>query len=202
MALEASINLHSPKLNSQFKIKARSEDPMQRMMAIYALGRYSVTENLDEILQALEDPSPRVRQVAIEAFQNLGAQAEDFLPHFLPRLIDEDKDVRIALVDLLGQIGTPAVMPHLVSALADENDWVKIRAIEALGVHKLADAVPYLTQLFETANPMVSYKIIEALGMIGGNVAFSVLLGLMNSEDPEIQHAAAEAVAAIQAEQE
>ena len=202
MALEASINLHSPKLNSQFKIRARSEDPMQRMMAIYALGRYSVTENLDEILQALEDISPRVRQVAIEAFQNLGPQAEDFLPHFLPRLIDEDKDVRIALVDLLGQIGTPAVMPHLVSALADENDWVKIRAIEALGVHKLAGAVPYLTQLFETANPMVSYKIIEALGMIGGNVAFSVLLGLMNSEDPEIQHAAAEAVAAIQAEQE
>lgn len=202
MALEACINLHSPKLNILFKQRARSEDPMQRMMAIYALGRYSVTENLDEITQALEDSSPRVRQVAIEAFQNLGPQAEDFLPSLLPRLLDEDKDVRIALVDLLGQIGTASVMPHIISALADENDWVKIRAIEALGVHKIVDAVPYLAQMFETENPMVSFKIIEALGMIGGNMAFSVLLSLMDNEDPEIQHATAEAVAAIQAEQE
>ncbi len=49
----------------------------------------------------------------------------------MPRLYDEDKDVRLALVDLLGQIGTSAVMPHLISALRDENEWVRIRAIEA-----------------------------------------------------------------------
>lgn len=202
MALEACINLHSPKLNARFKERVLSDDPMQRMMAVYALGRYSVTENLEEITRALEDPSPRVRQVAVEAFQNIGPQAEAYLPSLMTRLIDEDKDVRVALVDLLGQIGTPAVMPHIISALADDNDWVRIRAIEALGVHKIAEAVPTLAQMLENASPMVTFKIIEALGMIGGNVAFTVLLGMMDNEDQEIQHAAAEAVAAIQAEQE
>ena len=202
MALEACINLHSPKLNQLFRERAQSEDPVQRMMAIYALGRYSITENLDAITAALEDASPRTRQVAVEAFLNLGPQAEEYLPSLLPRLADEDKDVRLAVVDLLGQIGTPAVLPHILEALGDENEWVRIRAIEALGMHRIADAVPLLAQMLETSSPMVTLKIIEALGKIGGNVAFSVLLGMMDHEDTEIQHAAAEAVATIQAEQE
>ena len=135
-------------------------------------------------------------------FLNMGGAAERYLPRLLPRLFDEDKDVRVALVDLLGQIGTSAVMPHLVTALRDENEWVRIRAIEALGVNKNTEAVPTLAQMLEHASPMVAFKIIEALGRIGGNVAFSVLLGMMDHEDPEIQHAAADAVSAIQAEQE
>ncbi|WP_297671496.1 HEAT repeat domain-containing protein [uncultured Desulfovibrio sp.] len=202
MALEACINLHSANLNKRFKERARSEDPMQRMMAVYALGRYSVTENLEEISAALDDESPRTRQVAVDAFQNLGPQAEEYLPRLLPRLNDENKDVRLAVVELLGQMDSPAVLPHILEALHDENEWVRIRAVEALGTHKVTDAVPQLAELFEGASPMVAQKIIEALGNIGGNVAFSVLLGMMDHEDPDIQHAAADAVAAIQAEQE
>lgn len=202
MALEACINLHSPALNEKFKERAKSDDNIQRMMAIYALGRYDVTENIAEISDALEDPDPAIRRVAVEAFVNMGGGAERYLPRLLPRLFDEDKDVRLALVDLLGQIGTSSVMPHLITALRDENEWVRIRAIEALGVNRNADAVPTLANMLDSASPMIGFRIIEALGRIGGNMAFSVLLGLTDNEDPEIQHAAADAVAAIQAEQE
>lgn len=202
MALEACINLHSPNLNNKFRERAGSHDPMQRTMAIYALGRYGVVENLNEITSALTDTEPRTRQVAVEAFQNLGEQAEEHLSLLLPRLKDEDKDVRLAVIELLGRLGTPAVLPHIYAALSDENEWVRIRAVEALGLHKIVDAVPQLAQLLEGSSPMVALKIIEALGRIGGNVAFSVLLSLMNHEDPELQHAAAEAAAMIQAEQE
>jgi HEAT repeat protein len=112
------------------------------MMAVYALGRYSITENLAEITAALDDEYPRTRQVAVEAFLNLGEQAEECLPLLLPRLADEDKDVRLAVVDLLGQIGSPTVLPYILNALNDENEWVRIRAIDALGMHRVADAVP------------------------------------------------------------
>lgn len=202
MALEACINLHSPMLNERFKQRAHSDDVMQRMMAIYALGRYGVTENIAEISDALEDADPAIRRVAVEAFLNMGSAAERYLPRLLPRLSDEDKDVRVALVDLLGQIGTSAVMPHLITALRDENDWVRIRAIEALGVNKNHEAVPTLADMLEHSDPMVVFRIIEALGRIGGNIAFGILLGMTDHEDPEIQRAAADAVAAIQAEQE
>ena len=202
MALEACINLHSPTLNERFKERLHTGDTVQRMMAVYALGRYSVPENLQEITESLEDEDASVRRVAIEAFLNLGGSAERYLPRLLPLLKDPDKDVRVAEVDLLGQIGTPAVIPHLISALEDDNDWVRIRAIEALGENKIVESVPILAQLLEHATPMVAFKVIEALGNIGGNVAFNVLLGMMDHEDPEIQHAEADAVAAIQAKQE
>ena len=202
MALEACINLHSTSLNERFKELYSEADPQIRMMAVYALGRYDLVANIQEISSALEDESPLVRRVAVEAFINVGGNAERYLPRLLPRMYDHDKDVRVALVDVLGHIGTSTVMPHLLNALRDENDRVRIRAIEALGLCKNADAVPVLNNLLEQANPMIAFKIIEALGRIGGNAAFSILLGLMDHEDAEIQHAAAEAVAAIQAGEE
>lgn len=202
MALEACINLHSPFLNEKFKERAHSDDNIQRMMAIYALGRYSVTENIREITDALEDADPAIRRVAVEAFVNLGSKSERYLPRLLTRLFDEDKDVRLALVDLLGQIGTPSVIPHLLTALRDENEWVRIRAIEALGVNRVVDAVPALSNMLDTAPPLIALRIIEAMGRIGGNIAFGILLSLTDNDDPEIQAAAAEAVAAIQSIQE
>lgn len=202
IALEACINLHSSSLNEKFRERAKNDDPMQRMMAIYALGRFNVQSNISEISDALEDADPGVRRVAVEAFLNIGSAAERYLPRLLPRLFDEDKDVRLALVDLLGQIGTASVMPHLITALRDQNEWVRIRAIEALGVNRNFEAVATLSGMLEGASTMIALRIIEALGRIGGNVAFGVLLNMTDHEDPEIQHAAADAVAAIQAEQE
>ena len=202
MALEACISLHSPILNEQFRAMARDESVMQRMMAIYALGRYDCLENINELSAGLEDEDPGVRKMSVEAFLNLGSEAERFLPRLVPALTDPDKDVRMAIVDLLGQIGTPSVMGYLRGALHDENDWVRVRAIEALGQARVEEAIPELSQLLEEGSPMVASKVVEALGMIGGNVAFTVLLGLVDHEDPDIQHAAEEAVAIIQANQE
>ena len=181
---------------------AREGNVMQRMMAVYALGRYDAMENINELSAGLEDEDSSVRRMSVEAFLNMGPDAERFLPRLVPTLKDPDKDVRMAAVDLLGQICTPSVMPYLLESLEDDNDWVQIRAIEALGHARLEEAIPQLSQLLEKGSPMVMSKVIEALGMIGGNMAFTVLLGLMDHEDPEIQHAAADAVAAIQASQE
>ena len=202
MALEACINLHSPTLNERFRTMSREGDVMGRMMAIYALGRYNVYENIAEITQGLHDPEGAVRRISVEAFINLGAAAEEFLPQLLEHLQDPDKEVRMAMVNLLGQIGQPQVLGHLMEAVRDEDAWVRIRAIEALGYGRYEHAIPLLAEVLENDNPMVVSKAIEALGMIGGNLAFTVLLGLLNHEDPEIQHAAADAVAQIQAEQE
>ena len=202
MALEACINLHSASLNERFRAMTHSEDVIHRMMGIYALGRFNVMDNLNEISAGLEDPDAGVRRTSVEAFFNLGGDAERFLPRLMPCMQDPDKDVRMALVELLGQIGQPSVMQHLMTALHDEDDWVRIRAIEALANARYTDAIPELSQLLEHDKPMVVSKIIEALGMIGGNIAFTILLGLMDHEDPEIQRAAADAVAAIQASQE
>lgn len=202
MALEACISLHSARLNDRFRSMLREGDVMQRMMAIYALGRYDAKENIDELSAGLEDEDAGVRKMSVEAFFNLGQESERFLPRLFPCLKDKDKDVRMATVDLIGHIGSPSVMPYLLEALNDDNDWVRIRAIEALGQARYEEGIPQLSQVLENSNTMVGSKVVEALGMIGGKIAFTILLGLMNHEDPEIQHAATEAVSSIQANQE
>lgn len=201
-ALEACITLHTPELNQRFKDLFRSDDAMQRMMAVYALGRFCASGNLGELTEALEDESPNVRQLAVEAFALPGASIKAHLKYLLPRLYDESREVRASLVELLGQSGDPEVIPHLLTALSDEDEWVRIRAVEALGLLKNEGAAPQLVQLLETASPMLAFKIIDVLGKIGGNVSFRALLGMMDHEDPEIQHAAAEAVSKIKAGQE
>ena len=201
-ALEACITLHTPALNARFKDFFRSSDPVQRMMAVYALSRYNLEENLDNLTEALEDESANVRQLAVEGFSLPGINTKQYMKYLLPRLYDESKEVRAAVVEMLGQSGSMEVVPHLVTALTDTDEWVRIRAVEALGLLKNEDAAPQLVQMLEMASPMLTFKIIDVLGKIGGNVAFRALLGMMDHEDSEIQQAAAEAVSKIKADQE
>jgi HEAT repeat protein len=201
-ALEACISLHSPQAAQRFKQLFKEDDPQLRAMAVYALGRQNLTGNLPELRSALEDENPQVRQIAVEAFGVSGPCDRDYLPILLPRLHDENKDVRLALVSLLGKCNLPEALSHLLSALDDQDDWVRIRAVEGLGHLKASVAVQPLVQMLDSSNPMLTFKIIDTLGRIGGKAAFHALLGMIDHEDPEIQHVAAEAVSSIQAEQE
>ncbi len=201
-ALEACIALEGAEVNARFKALFKKEDPFPRAMAVYALGRRDLKAHLGELSEALEDASPHVRQVAVEVFGAAGTCEPEYMPLLLPRLHDENRDVRVTLVSLLGGCTSPDVLPHLLAALADPDDWVRIRAVEGLGKLKITEAVPHLVQMLDSSNPMLTFKIIDALGRIGGKVAFRALLGMIDHEDPEIQHVAAEAVSSIQAEQE
>lgn len=201
-ALQACLAIHSPELNARFKELVHSEDSMQRMMAIYAIARFGLDENLNVLTDALEDESPSVRQLAVESFGQPDCQIAKYLKYLLPRLHDEAKEVRAAVVELLGQAGGEEVLPHLYDALKDDDEWVRIRAVEALGATKNTDAAPELVKILEDASPMLTFKVIAILGKLGGNVAFRALLSLMDHEDPEIQHAAAEAVEQIKSGQE
>ncbi|MDR0239221.1 MAG: HEAT repeat domain-containing protein [Deltaproteobacteria bacterium] len=201
-ALEACIALQTPQSTEHFKQLFKENEPRLRAMAVYALGRQNFADNLPELRAALEDEDAHVRQVAVEVFGASGSCNSVYLSLLLPRLHDENKDVRISVVSLLGTCNSPEVLPPLLSALNDQDDWVRIRAVEALGHLKATAAVPHLVQMLDSSNPMLTFKIIDTLGRIGGKIAFRALLGMIDHEDPEIQHVAAEAVSSIQAEHE
>lgn len=200
-ALDACIALNNPTMNARFRESFRSPDPLHRMMAVYAMGRFDVDENLAELTEALEDEVPDVRKVALEAVANVCPFTSARLELVVPRLHDENREVRLALIELLGNCGEGNVFPYLIQALDDPDDWVRVRAIEALGSLKDADAVPQLVALTDNAGHLVLLKVVEALGAIGGNVAFRALLHLMESDDPEVQQAAESAAARIHDEQ-
>lgn len=193
-ALEACIAHGEPAMNDRFKEFFHSSEPIQRLMAVYAMGKLDVETNQVELVAALEDEVPDIRKVALEALFDVCPEDSEFIEVAVPRLHDENREVRLALVELLGGCVSGEIIPYLVQALDDEDDWVRVRAIEALGRSATMDIVEKLVPLLSAESALVKFKTIEALGTIGGKVAFRALLSLLDDADPEVQHAAEEAV--------
>lgn len=198
-ALDACVAVGGPEMNGRFKELFKSPDPVHRLMAVYAMGKLGVQEHIEDIKSALEDEVPDIRKVALEAFAGMCMDLEEWLPVIQARLTDENREVRLTVVELMGQCPEAEVLEYLKQALQDQDDWVRVRAVEALGARRLPDAVPELVGLMHSGNTLLSLKAVEALGEIGGKVAFRSLLELVNSDDPELQAATEEALAKIQA---
>ncbi|BDQ35940.1 hypothetical protein SYK_03000 [Pseudodesulfovibrio nedwellii] len=201
-ALDACIAIGTPDVQERFRDMFTSENPVHRLMAVYALGKFSSVDNLAILQQAVEDEESDIRRVAVEALASFPDNKDTWLPLVLQRLNDESKDVRLTVVEILGQHYGEDTMPHLVDALNDEDDWVKIRAMDALGEHSSQEAAPLMVDMLEDSNRFVVMKAIEALGNIGGSKAFAALLQVTNSDEYELVSAAEEAIARIQEAQE
>ncbi len=204
-ALEACVAIGGEHMSSRFKHLFQSTEPLDRLMATYALGKLGVQDNLEEIRLALEDEVPDIRKVAIKALADVRLDIKDFIALVSPRLTDENNEVRLAVVELLGACREEQVDSFLLQALDDADDWVRIRAIEALAGRNCKEAVRKLIPLLEYPNKLIVLKVIDALGSMGGQASFRALLELLNHEDYEVQAAAEEAVTRIreaQGEQE
>jgi HEAT repeat protein len=201
-ALDACVNVNGRAMSDRFKELFQSPEPLDRLMAVYALGRMGIGEHIDQLRDALEDEVPDIRKVALEAFGRQCSGLAEYMPLLVARLGDENKDVRLSVVELMGACTHDEAVEHLRNALRDEDDWVRVRAAEALGARKVHDAVPELIGLLHDPNRLVALKAVEALGLIGGRQAFRALLDVLNTDQHELVSAAEEAVEKIQAEEE
>jgi HEAT repeat protein len=197
-ALEACTELGGEALNARFLTLFTDADPVNRLMAVYALGRIRLPGNLERIAEALLDPVPDIRKIALEAAADSCDGDEKGLEMIVSRLDDEAPDVRRTVVELLGRCPLGRGVPYLLRALADPDDWVRVRAVESLGALHTSEAVPRLIPLLSDPSKLVSLKTVEALGDIGGESAFRALLEALGNDDPEFQAAAEEAIAKIQ----
>ncbi|CCH47976.1 HEAT repeat domain-containing protein [Pseudodesulfovibrio piezophilus] len=197
-ALEACIAINGPVVRERFKAMFSSDNPVDRLMSTYALGKLGAMENLDVLGKALEDEIPDIRKVAIEALATSCESYDEWKPMVLGMLDDESKDVRLTVIEILGKCFTEDFVQYMIRALDDGDDWVKIRAIDALGEHQSKEAVPKLIEMLENPNRFVQMKIIEALGGIGGTSAFRALLEMTNRDEYELVSAAESAISNIQ----
>ncbi len=197
-ALDACVRIGGPEMDERFRTLFASPDPVNRLMAVYAMGKLGVAEHMDEIKLALEDEIPDIRKVALEAFGDMCVDLGRWMPVIQERLHDEHREVRLTVIELLGHCPGEDTLPYLIEALADEDDWVRVRAVEALGARAAEAAVPRLVEMLAEENTLLSLKVVEALGAIGGKAAFRSLLEVLNAEDPELQAAAEEALASLQ----
>lgn len=201
-ALEACVTVGGPAMGERFRGLFESPEPLDRLMAVYGLGKLGVQDHIDVLRTALEDDIPDIRKVALEALGRECSDLPEYMPLLIPRLEDDNREVRLAVVDLMGSCAHDDSVEYLLRALKDEDDWVRVRAAEALGAKREKSAVPELVGLLHDPNTLVALKAVEALGQIGGQAAFRSLLDVLNSDEHELVSAAEEAVEKMQAEEE
>ncbi|WP_291330341.1 HEAT repeat domain-containing protein [Desulfovibrio sp. UCD-KL4C] len=200
-ALDACVSIGGEKINQKFIELFTSEEPLERLMSVFAMGKLDAVGNIGLIQKALEDEVPDIRKIALEALSDCSTGMTS-LPLIVSRLNDENRDVRLTVIELMGKCYNSEVIPYIIQALLDDDDWVQIRAAEALGKHREEEALPNLIPMLDSPNKLVVLKVIEALGAIGGTLAFQSLLEASNSGgDPEIMQAAEDAIFEIQEKQ-
>ncbi|HAS89966.1 MAG TPA: hypothetical protein DCS48_11780 [Desulfovibrio sp.] len=200
-ALDACVAIGGEDVNRRFVELFSSKESIERLMAVFAMGKIDAQGNLEQIRIALEDEVPDIRKIALEALHDCNADPESMSLIF-SRLHDENRDVRLTVIELLGNCYTEEAIPYIIQALQDDDDWVQIRAAEALGAHREESALPQLITMLDSPHKLVVLKVIEVLGSIGGTMAFQSLLETSNSDsDPEVIQAAEEAILRIQEEQ-
>lgn len=103
-------------------------------------------------------------------------------------LADPDEKVRLAAVQALAKIDTPAVVDPLLTALKDESSDVRTDAVRALGQRRDRRAVPaLLRQAQEDDTNSVRYDCLTSLGMIGDPAAVPLLLEGTRDDDPYVR---------------
>ncbi|MBI4804726.1 MAG: HEAT repeat domain-containing protein [Desulfovibrio sp.] len=197
-ALDACVAIGGVDMAERFKEMSKSEEPLERLMAVYALGKIDPESNIEELRAALEDEVPDIRKVALEAVARLCGPEGEGLALLVSRLSDESREVRLAVVEQIGHCSLTEGTEYLIQALDDSDDWVRIRAMEALGTRMAQEAVPKLVGFLESPNKLLALKVIETLGEIGGNVSFRALLEVLNTNDQELIDAAEAAISKIQ----
>ncbi|MFW6415536.1 MAG: HEAT repeat domain-containing protein [Thermodesulfobacteriota bacterium] len=198
-ALEACLALNTEKIKSKFRNMLDSSDTLHRLMGIYALGELRDPSYMEDVRSALNDAVPDVRKTALESIAKLVEGESGFIMNdFVPRLKDENKEVRLAAVNLLGELPySKELEPYLLQALQDPDDWVIVRTLDSLVKNSYLTDVDKVIELLDNSTQLVKIKSIEALGSMGGSKALQKLLQMLNDEDPDIQHAAEEALSRI-----
>ncbi len=183
-----------------------SPDEEIRLQGLRSLAELDSTQRLDLVFQALGDSSWRLRKEAIDIFMSLpvckdligevikllhaednaglrnaaveilSRMGRDAVPMLLDQANCPDHDVRKFILDILGDIATPAAIPVMICGLEDTDSNVRAAAAENLGKLKAEAAVPALLAAMRHPDLLLQFTILDTLSRISAPVTFNKLL--------------------------
>ncbi len=190
--------------------QARSADPDARQKAAFLVAHSADERNLPLMFELLGDKDWRVRKTivdglvrdarpeivagllgalsdaenagkrnsATEALVRIGTPA---IQPIVTRLRSEtDVDVRLSLVNLIGDLRSREGFEILVELLEKETDInVSSSIVSSLGKYREAAALPHLMRVLRTREDLwLKFHVVEALGEIGDRSALPAILPL------------------------
>ncbi|HET7435753.1 MAG TPA: HEAT repeat domain-containing protein [Thermoanaerobaculia bacterium] len=150
-----------------------------RKTIVDGLVRDARTDIVEGLLDALADPeNAGKRNSATEALIRIGDLAIAPIVARLSR--EEDIDVRLSLVNLLGDLRSDEGFAMLQRMLDAEHDInVASSIVSSLGKYRDASALPHLIRTLGSREDLwLKFHVVEALGEIGDRAALPAILPL------------------------
>lgn len=136
------------------------------------------TEIIQRLIESLRDPvNAGKRNSATEALTRIGARA---IPIIVGQLEQErDVDVRLSLVNLLGDLRSDEGYEALTGLFETEEDLnILSSSVASVGKFRQARSIPLLVKLLQRDDLWLKFHVIEALGEIGDRSALPAILPL------------------------
>ncbi|HEX8616851.1 MAG TPA: HEAT repeat domain-containing protein [Thermoanaerobaculia bacterium] len=190
--------------------QARSADPDARQKAASLVAQSTDERNLPLMFELLGDKDWRVRKTVVDGFvrdarpdiieglidalsdpENAGKRnsstealiriGDAAIQPIVDRLRSEaDIDVRLSLVNLIGDLRSREGFDMLIELLDGESDInVASSIVSSLGKFRDASALPHLMRALQTRDDLwLKFHVVEALGEIGDRAALPAILPL------------------------
>ena len=169
-------------------LKTEGKDKRIRELASDALTMISE----DESAPPLGEEGMDITETEDTSYHN--ETPEEKAARLAKPLGDSDKQIRIAAVEALRQVGD-AASGYLIRTLGDEDTAIRAAAAEALGEIGNPQAVPVLIRMLRDDDSEIRMASATALGGIRDTFSINPLIRLFEDEDEGVRSAAALALA-------
>ena len=169
-ALNVLVGLRVPDAEELSRSGLEDEDGFVRSIAAKLLGDLGSVESVELLVRQLqEDPDPRARQTSAEALTVLGG--EQALVGLMQGLTDPMKEVRLAVVRGVRELGPSRATAAIARLLLEDPDWeIRVQAAGALGAAGDRQMVPVLLRALEDENDFVRSAAANALKGLGEDI--------------------------------
>jgi serine/threonine protein kinase len=166
----------------------KDENEAVRLDAVRTLEFSHDPRALAALVEAVRDPSLRVKAEAVDGVVKLGAQATGPVIRLLNDAIDEADNLTARYAaKALGLIGDRSISSVLVELLTSEDKFVACEAALALGRLGEVGAVRDLIRMLDQSNGNIRFAAAEALGQISDPIARQALERRLNDDDEGVR---------------
>ena len=182
-------------------LRGMEGDAEARESALQQLGHRKLNIAADAVIQALQDPSPRVRR---QAAATLGKLSDPRAADALAKLLEEHPDLaEEESVLALGSIGREDSISVLVTLLGSPRSNLRRAAARAIGrvstrTGNPSRAVEALERAVESDDIDLRRAALQALRSAEARSASAVILRAIDDPHPSVRIAAAEAISELE----
>jgi HEAT repeat protein len=145
-------------------------NPQVQYVTAYVLGKRQARSAIRAIAHLLDNESPKIRDVAADAFANIGHKVDaDIGERLLTKFLDPNEELyfRRTLSSVLGAVGYQPAIPFLIEALRHDDLSIRGGAAWSLGNLQAIEVLePLKEALAKETSPYPSERMRIALDQI------------------------------------